>query len=757
MSKFDSTITLAKIQDGGDSASYEIGCNVEQVYKKSEDGKEIFSPSDLHFALYQKGKKLSMTDGYSVILKSASNQSLPVSGEKFLQIQDKDLVFKLQNFYENILENFKPESGEEQTASIDNQEEYKNYYDILNSNNFLIQCILTQNSEFIAERFLQVTYELDSQVASFSVTAEAIQAAVGAAALEFSNKGLVISNGGLTINDSKGKALEFKEGRLVITGEIHATDGEFKGELISPTGKIGGLILEENSLHSEDEGLKIWLDDQNKSFLKADNLIIGNSGQIEGTLNIGAAKMQNPATNKGIFMVAGGISLSQNGEILLSGASTIKDTNGRWSINGDGSAEFNGVRANNVTLQNSVLEIGTVQSVGSLMLFKDSWEIEKIEKIEPFGEQEEQFKVFLKVNQQAGHTLKKGDYFYCNKKLFEVSEVGEKNTFYVNASIGQELGIGNIITKFGSFDQNSNDYIISIYGESPEGNPFDFAEGSSLTISQGRVEDGEKVFDKRLILGDLSSKGDNLGVGLYADNVILNGSLVTKTDAQSGLNYAGINTKDGVQATIFSEKGIFNNDSSNIIFWAGSESEDAANIKKAPFQVTQNGSIYAQNIYLNNAVMAGGEISGSTIRGNEIYGAKIYGAEIHGNNKDEALKIYDDSNGIEFLGQNGSEAFKIFSINSIGLSFLNNLQLTDEGLGIYQISGEEKLPKSLIRFKQNEIETLIDNLSVAKQTKEKYTVQIPFYLTDTFSLGEKLSYKKVLLDNDEQGYDLYIS
>ena len=50
----------------------------------------------------------------------------------------------------------------------------------------------------------------------------------------------------------------------------------------------------------------------------------------------------------------------------------------RWEINGDGSAIFNDIYADNVHLSNTILEVGTVQSVGSLMLFKDSWAISEI-------------------------------------------------------------------------------------------------------------------------------------------------------------------------------------------------------------------------------------------------------------------------------------------------------------------------------------------------------------------------------------------
>ena len=77
-------------------------------------------------------------------------------------------------------------------------------------------------------------------------------------------------------------------------------------------------------------------------------------------------------------------------------------------------------------------------------------------------------------------------------------------------------------------------------------------------------------------MGDLSSlrMKEYSGYGLFADNVYLKGSLTT----QAGLHsYAGINTLNGVQATAFEA------DNSKIIFWAGSDSPDDKDIKKAPF------------------------------------------------------------------------------------------------------------------------------------------------------------------------------
>jgi hypothetical protein len=90
-------------------------------------------------------------------------------------------------------------------------------------------------------------------------------------------------------------------------------------------------------------------------------------------------------------------------------------------------------------------------------------------------------------------------------------------------------------------------------------------------------------------LGNLDSLEDKsiTGMGLYAENVYLKGSLTTTTKDNS---YAGVNTVNGVTAEKFKDiliGGASINDNSPIIFWAGAEKEENGTleeaIKKAPF------------------------------------------------------------------------------------------------------------------------------------------------------------------------------
>ena len=125
--------------------------------------------------------------------------------------------------------------------------------------------------------------------------------------------------------------------------------------------------------------------------------------------------------------------------------------------------------------------------------------------------------------------------------------------------------------------------------------------------------------------------------------------------------FAGINTTSPVITTKFLE-----DETDRIVFWAGAN--DYANIKDAPFFVTNKGNLYAKE----------GIFEGSLISKSRIQSAIIYAAEIHGSQMDEQgvtqtapLTIYDTTQGIRFCKEDEasganptleitSDAFKYF-------------------------------------------------------------------------------------------------
>lgn len=789
MKEFNSIITLAKIQDGADSAGYVIKSNVEQVFKKIlGGGGEIFSPQSLILNLTQNGENIFLEDKEVVIQLAAVDAEMFQVSDEYITISDDGLTinFQLNQYYTALAGAIQPGGGEDDVAALNDEDDneddnsqaiIKQQLELLLKNVFFIYCSISHNGELIAEKAIQATYEVDSQLASFAVTADGINAAVGAAKLEFNQNGLTINNGGLLIKDGEDDALKFEDNKLWIRGHIEAVSGVFSGKLEAKEGTIAGLTLEENKLHyinkEKKEILAIGVDvDADEAYLRADKLLIGNSGKIEGQLAVGGAILQNKAN----FLQAGDISMSNDGTIKLGGSGRIYAENGNWSINGDGSADFKNIRADNVTLQNSVLEIGTVQSVGSLMLFKDSWKVASV--LINDGRTE----ILLDGQDKNKHNISENDYIYWDNNYLKVVEVKETGEIVLNGEA--DLKLDQVITKLDGQTSRSN-YLISILGGSQD-EGFDFAQGNSLTMAQySEDENGDLFFDKKLILGHLKFKDSagadiDRGVGLYADNVILNGSLVTQLKEGNGLSYAGINTTSGAKATIFAEKEAFNNDDSNIVFWAGSDSDSETSIQRSKFQVSRNGSVYAQNIYLEDAVMAGGEITGSIIKGNDIIGSRIYGAELHGsvNGSDSALRIYNTKKGISFREASidkKDEEVETLSINAEGLSMhgqafidfvdnaiefstlgKNNIVLSNAGLGSYSFGAEGKRADSLINLTDT-IEIKIGQTDAMVFDSNSCTSKMPFSLEGSLKLGTKMEYKKVLTEEKELGYDLYIS
>jgi len=224
------------------------------------------------------------------------------------------------------------------------------------------------------------------------------------------------------------------------------------------------------------------------------------------------------------------------------------------------------------------------------MIFKDSWTVTNIEK----KESGTNTKYILTLDGIAN--LNAREYFMTdNDNIFYVDAIQNNNTSSkIEISDIKDIKVGSIITKLGrggtlNYTQEtltsplpgrvyyieedgkyiqtsdavfsegetyyyreytpSGDCIIAIRGEtSIKEAGSSYATGNALTISSFAINNGSNVYTKHLILGELSESGiddlvDISGYGLYADNVYLNGSLITR-DVDNG--YCGINTLSDV-------------------------------------------------------------------------------------------------------------------------------------------------------------------------------------------------------------------
>lgn len=672
----------------GTSSSYRISANQTEILKFiSLDGNTItFSPENLQFTVY-KDYAASGSGLYYEQVRGLSKEKFSVSVYDINANQYVDISPDFINFDET-----------QDTFNIDlyNLSRDAIAFRILLDEECLVRyTYLLENEEgnFNLIDYLNVRYGIKKDMAALSVEAGKIVQSIQDSYLEFTASGLILRNGGLIVQDKWGKEVikQSPEGNLTVTGTINANSGYFAGELRSKSGyfegsitaksgKIGGFNILEDKLTSEKKYIKVV--DEQETYLPnitldgttgqiiAHDIILGAGAVIEDYIKIGNAFIYNPTKHSDKFIEAGNINLNQTGILNLGsiemhgGDSTtqayMKSENGNWQIHENGMAIFKDIYADNVHLQDTILEIGTVQAMGSLMLFKDSWSITSANN---------------NVIVISGLTnLSANDWIYSGKNIYKVvslTQTDSSTTITLNKSYILDDGL--IITKFGKTSNSETPgFILSILGEQAIINDNrEFASGNALTISDFVEENGALTYTKRLVLGQLDGAVDKniTGLGLYADNVFLNGSLTTKVDNDS---YAGINTIGEATATVFDNK-----DKSRIIFWAGSASSSNIDIQEAPFQVTEMGSIYARK----------GIFRDSIISDSIIQGADIYAARIHGGTTDQpgSLTIYDTSMGIVFKEGYQTTEKEVFSIHADGLQQNNDyfIEIKNNKIGFH--------------------------------------------------------------------------
>lgn len=539
------------------------------------------------------------------------------------------------------------------------------YADVIVKSDVLIRCAFLQNTnEEVAYAIVPIRYGTSDDMAKFAVTAASINAAVGRTKLEFNADGLIIKNGQFEIRDNDSNPLlqyipplEGEDNGLLkiigsgeFSGTIHATNGDFTGKVSATTGDIGGFIIDSNGLYSKggaetENGYDIsnsniqLLGESGRIY--AENISLGTGAEINKYIQLGKAKLWNPdhedASNK--LLEAGGINLSQTGELTLDGADS-KIFGRSFSITPE-MATFSNINVSG-KISTAVFEQNHIQSVGGSMMFKPSY----------------------KINSQSSNTViidkkttedflgKVGDYVYLVKQdgstidgLIQIDGING-DTIMLSKQMPNDTLVSMIILG------KEKDLIIGVNSNNGP-SPSNFLKPCGFTVTEFTLggTTGNKYVDMtqnpKVFFGDLDKSGITFtgsqglkGFGLYSENVYLTGSLTTKVSTESESTFAGVNTLNGASATKFTteETGTIS-DTSKIVFWAGSASTENEDIQASPLQVTERGSLYAAQ-----GIFEGAIISKSIIKGTDIYAARIHGEGKSPN----GLSFYDTNNGIVF-------------------------------------------------------------------------------------------------------------
>ena len=651
-----------KGEPGEDALSMEIKTSQEEIlkfYEKNQAGEQVLSitPKTLEIELVElKNNNLQNITSLQFAITTANGlQQDYIDFGEYLDITNSTNTKKIIKV-SDLVENFYIEVGEEKDYILTNEDAF---------------IIIRVNNTYIKP--INCRFGLKSEMAQFAVHATDITAAIQNTKLAFNSEGLTVQNGGIKIQNNSKENVFYAddEGNLTLKGRLEAVTGTFSGELQAANGTfagrleaatgsfsgdisaasgiIGGFRLGDGILSSTDDNNSIILDGINGKII-ANNIELGIGAKIQDYLEIGEAKIYNPSLHQGVFIESGNIKINENGtanfgNILFDGINS-ELRGGNWNITSN-KATFNNIDITG-TIHAAAFEYGTTQVVGGSMLFKTSAKIEKVN-----GNS-------IVINNISGFDTNSVVYIPNNNLICKIEAIDKDNKALILNTEENLDGSETVIVLANYNDNNElvNNYLIGV--NSGDGAQGKFLYGRGLTLSEVSEENNWEG-KLKVFLGDLNSlnKPNIKGYGLYGENVFLTGSLTTQIEPEG--TYAGINTATPVYTDL----------NERIVLWAGAEVDNLGNydIKKAPFQVTQDGSIYANK----------GTFNGALITDSIIQGADLYAIRIHGGNQSSAaaLNIYDagQGKGIIFWKDFTSEEEKgteILKIDETGFYYKDN-------------------------------------------------------------------------------------
>lgn len=749
MALFENLITLTQVSDGaqgpsGSADQCRVETNVEEILQFKKDGVYEISPNVLTFKIIKNDERVEMKQNSAQLsFVSVTNPDVSYEITSDLILRDNVFEFNFQTLQE---------TEQAQTAAVSESGE-KSIKTVFAEQRFdplvFIFSYVDEDLEIKIEKRMVFRNGLDKEMLDFSITASNITALTSQSKMTFGADGLTITNSGFKIQNN----LKAENGEDDTITMLEATeDGILQlNGIRANTGQIGDFIISDGNLRSQDGALVLTGKD---GLVQAENIQLGKRAKVDDLIAFeygdAVGYLSNPDKYNGVLLsgnVKNGEELTQTlaiyangnakfGSIDILGGESIIRTDS-WSLT-PSEARFNNAVVSG-TIKTSVFEQGTVQTVGSTMLFMPSYKIKDYEDGYFIFEQktnlEKDMLVWLVDDENTYQVCKVNDIKDEGFSLNLVAATNDNEAVLTQANALVVIGKEN--TRALVFGINS--------GSAPAVNNLICARG--LTINEfGNSSDRPP----HLFLGDLSSIGKD-GYGLYSDQVYLRGSLTTQLGSDGGATYAGINTNSGVQATIFSKF----TDESKIVFWAGSKTEDDKDIQKAPFQVTETGSIYAARAELTDSIFINGTIEG----------ADIYAARIHGNGTDSALSIYDTKGGIKFYTgyiddkNQGTETCQINAKgfytkdDKVSITFGKNNPTILNKKGLF-VSLEDELSSGMFMESDTIQFKIIENQKIEISDQEtkinnQLRVASTWFLGNTNVCNSK--YQAV-----EDGYDLYI-
>lgn len=378
---------------------------------------------------------------------------------------------------------------------------------------------------------------------------------------------------------------------------------------------------------TEDDIKKLIESEENLAIFDNGNLYAKNAW-IEGTVNStdGIFNGTINATSGRIGSGLNYISINEN---------QIMSSNGKWSINYDGTAQFKDVTISG-KISSAIFEYGKISTLGGLLFVRPSYKVINKSVVEKpggiktlvltldVGDQDVEISGFA---EKGWCQLSPGD----AKTRFKINKIdSEKKNLELNVEGDIPDTIDSVISIMNPDGDNFALGLNSTISES-------FLPKQALSLIEYEEKDNAISSTNRLILGNLNGIVDDGGYGLYADNVILKGKLTT-----SGGNYeAGITTTN---MPIYNEK--------SLVFYAGKKDGQ----QSYNFFVSNDGYLFAKQGRFE------GEVVSSTIKTSVIIGTNKenagYGLTIKPEEGESTTKaiLFADNSGKEYFKLNSSDA-----------------------------------------------------------------------------------------------------
>lgn len=675
-----------KGEPGESSEAYKIKINQREIIKFSDDKGEItLSPTQLFVSLYKNDMQSDsgetqitdiLKDNLSLEIYRARDGALLKVNNSIVTLDSSSFKIDLEmllNQY-NIDAEIDVEAAENSPAAgvllfEEGILEIKYAY------------IDQQGLKYVLTELVNIRFGMNKDMATLSVKAEGIVASMQNSSLVFDANGLTVNSGAIRVkNDSGEEVLKADEnGNLQLTGTIYANNGTFKGHVEATSGSfkgsieatsgsfrgnveavsgvIGGFIIENGQLESQDVAKSLILNGTEGSIV-AKKIELG-TGQITEVINIG----ENIQIGQPLFLERNFIrvrdqentllALTEDGNLLLgSGAKQIIMEGERGIIRTndyiDGSTKgwiisnektiFNNVVIRG-SIHASVLEYGETQAIGGAIMVRPS---SRIVAVDYNSEEDITALILEEVNGFNSEEWCRYDTDY-----FKIKAV-DKNAKKIILE-GNHTGIeGKPIINFGG---QTNNIGICINGSTDE----TFATPQAISVFQFEPGESKPSISTRIILGKLpnDNKYGNAKntFGLAAENVFLKGSLVTQAVADNGNHiYSGINTIYAQENQAKSSAELFGeNNIGAILLWAGAPGPER--IEESKFYVDERGNMFAGSGYFKGSI-----ISDATITASKIETAVLYGSNEKEN--EPALKIQDAAKGISFMTKD-EEIFKV--------------------------------------------------------------------------------------------------